>query len=147
MKLVKPSVEAITDYTRELDRYTFRFICGRGVSRKLTGHRCSPAQEPTHQYILPGKDMEFIEPWWWDIWGPQEREDYKRALSILEAVHHAYPQAAQADIPNALKTEVVVTADRTEWQRIHNLHSHPSADPNLQRLMKLWEEAGGRELL
>jgi thymidylate synthase (FAD) len=54
------------------------------------------------------------------------------------------PQAARAILPNALKTEIVVTADASEWAHIKKLRTHPSAHPDMVRLMNMmpWEEMG-----
>ena len=52
------------------------------------------------------------------------------------------PQQARAVLPNALKTEIVVTADKKEWQHIKNLRTAKASQPDMQRLMNMvpWEE-------
>ena len=52
------------------------------------------------------------------------------------------PQQARAVLPNALKTEIVVTADATEWAHIRKLRTAKSAHPDMQRVMNMmpWEE-------
>jgi len=152
--------QAVTEFPEELERYTFKFICDRGVSHEMVRHRpCSFAQESTRYCNYSDKDMEFIEPWWWNgvgmdtVEGIQMRQEFLASCDYsqdrYEAMIHleAAPQAARAILPNALKTEIVVTADRAEWRHIHKLRSHKSAHPDFQRVMKLWESVGGRGLL
>jgi len=141
---------------KELHRYSAKFICDRGVSHELVRHRpCSFAQESTRYVNYGGKDMEFIEPWWCnDAYGTNNgaaqwsnfeqmclfsEELYKDQLERGQA-----PQAARAVLPNALKTEIIVTADTAEWAHIKKLRTHPSAHPDMVRVMNMlpWEEMG-----
>ena len=133
---------------KELHRYSAKFICDRGVSHELIRHRpCSFAQESTRYVNYGGKDMEFIEPWWW--------EDMATGsgifLNICRDAETAYnymlklglqPQQARAVLPNALKTEIVVTADAAEWAHIRKLRTAKSSHPDMQRVMNMmpWEE-------
>lgn len=134
---------------KELRRYTVKFICDRGVSHELVRHRpCSFAQESTRYVNYGGKDMEFIEPAGFEEWPQMAIDTFKSACRQAE---HNYggliidglkPQQARAVLPNALKTEVVVTADVAEWAHIRNLRTAPAAQPDMQRVMGLvpWEE-------
>ena len=144
---------------KALHRYSAKFICDRGVSHELVRHRpCSFAQESTRYVNYGGKDMEFIEPWWMaeeneataknchfgqaKVFGKScigAEYDYNEMLK-----YHASPQAARAVLPNALKTEIVVTADAAEWVHIKKLRTHPSAHPDMVRIMNMmpWEEMG-----
>jgi len=134
---------------KELHRYSAKFICDRGVSHELVRHRpCSFAQESTRYVNYAGKDMEFIEPTdfrWWS----------ERTIKLFEDVcidsEYMYvelledglkPQQARAVLPNALKTEIVVTADATEWKHIRKLRTSSAAHPDMQRVMNMmpWEE-------
>ena len=138
----------------ELHRYSAKFICDRGVSHELVRHRpCSFAQESTRYVNYGGKDLEFIEPADWEKWRREPKKHFTDACDLAEELYNLMlenglkPQQARAVLPNALKTEIVTTCDIAEWRHIHKLRSHPSAHPDIQRVVKLWEEAGGRELL
>ncbi len=145
-----------SEIPQALHRYSAKFICDRGVSHELVRHRpCSFAQESTRYVNYGGKDMEFIEPWWCnDAYGTNNgaaqysnfeqmclfsEELYKDQLGRGQA-----PQAARAVLPNALKTEIVVTADAAEWAHIKKLRTHPAAHPDMVRVMNMmpWEEMG-----
>jgi len=131
-----------------LHRYSAKFICDRGVSHELVRHRpCSFAQESTRYVNYGGKDMEFIEPWWWDDTGQFPRDCFVQGCIESEENYKSLlrygmtPQSARAILPNALKTEIVVTADAAEWVHIKKLRTHPSAHPDMVRLMNMmpWE--------
>ena len=134
---------------KELHRYSAKFICDRGVSHELVRHRpCSFAQESTRYVNYGGKDMEFIEPWWWDGSEDEEERDWMETLfrydedlyrSLIS--YGRSPQQARAVLPNALKTEIVVTADAAEWAHIRKLRTAKAAHPDIQRVMNMmpWE--------
>lgn len=127
---------------KELQRYSARFICDRGVSHELVRHRpCSFAQESTRYVSYGGKDMEFIEPAGFEDWDEDLRAIFKRNCDYSEA-HYNYmvangsrPQQARAVLPNALKTEIVVTADLAEWEHIFKLRCAKDAHPDMRRVM------------
>ena len=134
---------------KELHRYSAKFICDRGVSHELVRHRpCSFAQESTRYVNYGGKDMEFIEPWWWDGSEDEEERDWMETLfkydeDLYQSLisYGRTPQQARAVLPNALKTEIVVTADAAEWAHIRKLRTAKAAHPDIQRVMNMmpWE--------
>ena len=133
----------------ELHRYAAKFICDRGVSHELVRHRpCSFAQESTRYVNYGGTDMEFIEPTGFMEWGEEARDEFLDACYSAEISYglmvNGYelkPQQARAVLPNALKTEIVVTADAKEWAHIRKLRTHKSAHPDIVRVMGMmpWE--------
>lgn len=133
----------------ELHRHTVRFVCDRGVSHELVRHRpCSFAQESTRYVDYGGKDMEFVEPDGFEDWDKITKAWFIGACSDAEDWYHTLrtykksPQQARAVLPNALRTEIVVTADASEWAHIKKLRTAPSAYPDMRRLMSMvpWEE-------
>lgn len=133
----------------ELHRHAVRFVCDRGVSHELVRHRpCSFAQESTRYVNYGGKDMEFVEPAGWEQWGDKEQTEFIWVCRFSEDAYNALrtnelsPQQARAVLPNALRTEIVVTTDAAEWEHIKNLRTAPSAHPDMRRLMSMvpWEE-------
>lgn len=133
-----------------LHRYSAKFICDRGVTHELVRHRpCSFAQESTRYVNYGGKDMEFVEPAGFEEWLPFKRAYLLEACAFSEQVYgkllvNGPPQQARAVLPNSLKTEIVVTADAAEWAHIKKLRTHPSAHPDMVRVMNMmpWEEMG-----
>lgn len=131
---------------KALHRYSAKFICDRGVSHELVRHRpCSFAQESTRYVNYGGKDMEFIEPAGFEEWIGLARYEFNLACKsaeesykiMLRKVCDLKPQQARAVLPNALKTEIIVTADAAEWAHIKKLRTHPSAHPDMVRVMNM----------
>jgi len=149
----EPKVQECTfkEIPPELHRYFLIFTCDRGVSHEFVRHRpCSFAQESTRWCNYQGKDMEFIEPWWWDDGYADDLSHslFEGSCSYVEGVYNLLmekgfkPQAARAVLPNSLKTQIAVCADQAEWRHIKKLRMAPDAHPDFQRLMKLvpWEK-------
>lgn len=126
---------------KELHRYSAKFICDRGVSHELVRHRpCSFAQESTRYVNYGGKDMEFIEPTGFGEWAKVNQYSFALHCEHAEVDYNHLlnnglkPQQARAVLPNALKTEIIVTADLAEWRHIFKLRCAPSAHPDFVRL-------------
>lgn len=133
--------------------HTHLFRCNRGVSHELVRHRpCSFAQESTRYCNYSkskfGNEITVIEPQP-VLYNSGEYTEYQRTLwkdacllaeekyfDLLNA--GASPQEARGVLPNDLKTEVVVTANETEWQHIVNLRSKQTtgkAHPQMVEVM------------
>jgi len=155
---------------KELHRYSAKFITDRGVTHEIVRHRptamdwygefvdspidiykvfdASLAQESTRYVNYGGKDMEFIEPAGFDEWSVDAQIYFENTCGNAEYVYAVLlseglkPQQARAVLPNALKTEIVVTADAAEWAHIRKLRTHPSAQPDMVRVMNMmpWDE-------
>ena len=134
---------------KELHRYSAKFICDRGVSHELVRHRpCSFAQESTRYVNYGGKDMEFIEPDGFEDWTFKAKDLFKESCIDVGYYYNSLlsnglkPQQARVSLSNALKTEIVVTADAAEWAHIRKLRTAKSSHPDMQRVMSMvpWEE-------
>lgn len=132
-----------------LHRYSAKFICDRGVSHELVRHRpCSFAQESTRYVNYGGKDMEFVEPAGFEEWTPAQITMFVGSCEFSEKRYRWFidsglkPQQARAVLPNALKTEIVVTADAAEWRHIKRLRTDKAAHPDMVRVMNMmpWED-------
>ena len=126
-------------------RITARFICDRGVSHELVRHRVfSFAQESTRYCNYSkdkfGKKLTFIKPSWW------KEEDNEVATLYIQPwrnIENCYltliengikPQDARAILPNALKTEVVMTGFESDWDHFFELRCAKAAHPDMQKL-------------
>jgi thymidylate synthase (FAD) len=130
----------LSDYndltTEEIEVHTYttmRFTCDRGVSHELVRHRpFSFAQEST-RYVNYSKeqngngDIKFIKPADYDNWNSTVQAAFDTALVQAELnyntmIHHgAVAQEARAILPNAVKTEIIVTGNEVEWKHFFNL--------------------------
>ena len=132
---------------KAIHRYSAKFICDRGVSHELVRHRpCSFAQEST-RYVRYSGNMEFIEPAGFEGWSQASQDHFENACTESEEFYADMlyeglkPQQARAVLSNALKTEIVVTADAAEWAHIRKLRTAKSSHPDMQRVMNMmpWE--------
>lgn len=140
-----------------------RFICSRGVSHEIVRHRLfSFAQESTRYCNYSkgkfGGECTFIVPPDKE-WGVN-LEEYKAAsdhdnpvdaysqwiwywtLSVCEEEYMLFleagwtPQEARDVLPNALKTEIVVTGNYREWRHFFKLRCDEKAHPHMRLLAK-----------
>lgn len=113
---------------------TFHFVTDRGVTHEMVRHRpASFAQESTRYCNYTknqfGGELTFIKPAHWNAlpdyvklrythaWETSE-DEYARLISYGQT-----PQQARAVLPNALKTEIIMTANAKEWEHFFDLRS------------------------
>ena len=139
-------------------RHTVKFICDRGVSHEFVRHRVfSFAQESTRYCNYSkdkfGNEITFVFPIWMDeellnsygsyhtvarsntpesifIAGLNNAE--KNYLSLINMGWKA--QEARAILPNALKTELVMTGFESDWKHFFELRCPGSAHPQAREL-------------
>ena len=128
-------------------RITAKFICDRGVSHEIVRHRTmSFAQESTRYCNYSkskfGQELTFIEPAWEfpssDIINIKERFEAilgEAEANYMELITLGFkPQEARAVLPNALKTEIVVTAFIDDWKHFFELRCDSAAHPDIRKL-------------
>lgn len=108
-------------------RITVKFICDRGVSHEFVRHRVFSFLQESTRYCNYSKDkfgseVTFIEPCWIkDNQDTYDRWCFYESLSKSEEVYfrllkHGWkPQQARTVLPNALKTELVMTGFVDDW--------------------------------
>lgn len=126
-------------------RITAKFTCDRGVSHEFVRHRVfSFAQEST-RYCNYSKDkfnneLTFIVN---DDLNDDENATGCDYHNLLESIELTYlqilqdgylPQQARTILPNALKTELVMTGFESDWQGFFELRCSPKAHPDAQKL-------------
>jgi len=127
---------------------TVKFITNRGVTHELVRHRvASFGQESTRYVNYAGDDIQFILPTWMPElyqgdWGIDRCLDYFGNLpdgdttsvfiGACNEAEYRYkqliqkgwrPEQAREVLPNALKTEIVITANFREWRHIFKLRA------------------------
>lgn len=150
-------------------RVTVRFTTDRGVSHEFVRHRVfSFAQESTRYCNYSkdkfGNELTFIAPSWMDNTSFENVDNYLHgreydmsfgsinlvnALSQCELYYLSMineglkPQQARAVLPNALKTELVMTGFVSDWKHFFDLRArgitgapHPQAKELAEPLMK-----------
>ena len=143
--LLKSGHESVIEHASA----TVKFITNRGVTHELVRHRlCAFSQESTRYVNYGGDDMEFICPVWFDNNYFHNVDDYVPEFEFIKAcrlAEHQYkqllicgwkPEQAREVLPNALKTEIVVTANFREWRHIFRLRTSNKAHPQIRELMR-----------
>lgn len=116
-----------------------RIVTNRGVSHELVRHRLtSYSQESTRYCNYGGKEIEFIKP----VWEPDElvTPAFWYACQHSENTYNTLLQLgwrseqAREVLPNALKTEIVMTCNLREWRHFFTLRCSPKAHPQMRAL-------------
>jgi thymidylate synthase (FAD) len=144
-------------------RITVKFICDRGVSHEFVRHRVfSFAQESTrycnYSRTKYGSELTFIIPSWMDTiidksqysydthieeWQSSEDANTSNFLQSLAWSEKNYlillsngwtAQQARSVLPNALKTELVMTGFVSDWEHFFKLRCHSTAHPDARAL-------------
>ena len=131
-------------------KVTAKFICDRGVSHEIVRHRglygMSFAQESTRYCNYSkskfGQELTFIEPAWKfpssNIVNTRERFEAmleEAEANYMELITLGFkPQEARAVLPNALKTEIVVTGFIDDWKHFFELRCDNAAHPDIRKL-------------
>lgn len=123
---------------------TMRFICDRGVSHELVRHRkFSFAQESTRYVNYTQRGLSFVRPANFDNWTDNQKGCFISSCDIAESNYcymienKATPQQARAVLPNAVKTEVVVTGNCYAWNLFFNLRCAKDAHPDMQEVANI----------
>jgi len=140
----------------EHEKITVRIICDRGVSHELVRHRIASFSQESTRYCNYSKDkydneIIFIIPPWLnlkqgkytcselistdrDVW-LRNMKDSELDYMYLTQVHGWSAQKARSVLPNALKTEIVITANLREWREIFRQRTAPAAHPQMREIM------------
>lgn len=163
-----------------IKRYTIKFTTDRGVSHELVRHRkFSFLQESTRYCNYTkgkfGNELTFIIPSWYykfsgtcDENGYRENgttdmysdEDFVNFLKDVESNYKAAitagatPQEARQVLPNAIKTEIVMTGFVEDWIHFFNLRwkgttgkPHPDMVILAKKALEEFEKANVKEII
>lgn len=138
---------------------SYRVICDRGVTHEIVRHRLfSYAQEST-RYCNYSDSITYIIPPWMKI----PKGEYRKMEELVEHVNlmsptalwlshlmqcaRIYtdlcqnsgwsPQQARGVLPNALKTEIVMTGNLREWLHFFKLRTAKTAHPQMQEVANM----------
>ena len=160
-RFVKMIIDNGHEAMLEHSSLSVRFVCSRGVSHEIVRHRLfSFAQESTRYcnyskgkfdsqctFIVPpdqdwgvntdeyhdeyvGFEMDSVKGLWYDALLIAEI-DYMELLK-----QGCKPEQARDVLPNALKTEIVVTGNYREWRHFFKLRTDKAAHPHIRALAK-----------
>ena len=125
-------------------RITARFTCDRGVSHEIVRHRVMSFAQESQRYIgydkeKFGSEVTFIKPHWYDeefpaclTWVESLKDAEQKYMDLREAGLKA--QDARGVLPNATKTEIVVTGFESDWEHFFELRTAGAAHPDMRKL-------------
>lgn len=141
-------------------RYTMRFTCSRAIAQELTRHRVFSFLMESQRYInysreRHGGEITFIKPSW-EMGVPFDANLHLyNGLLAAEVTYFdllnngATPQQARDVLPNATKTELVMTGFASDWRHVFDLRLfektgkvHPDMKDLMQKAQKVMQEAG-----
>ena len=141
-------------------RYTMRFTCSRAIAQELTRHRVFSFLMESQRYInysreRHGGEITFIKPSW-EMGVPFDANLHLyNGLLAAEVTYFdllnngAAPQQARDVLPNATKTELVMTGFSSDWRHVLDLRLfektgkvHPDMKDLMQKTQKAMQEAG-----
>lgn len=138
-------------------RITARFTCDRGVSHEIVRHRVMSFAQESQRYVGYDKDkfgseVVFIKPHWYEgefptclTWVEALKEAEKRYMELRAL--GLQPQDARSVLPNATKTEIVVTGFESDWKHFFKLRTAGAAHPDMRKLaVELKELMYGKEV-
>ena len=119
-------------------RYTMKFTCSRAIAQELTRHRTFSFLMESQRYInyskeRHGGEITCIEPSWdykyndnkyegAEDWNPYMRALYQAESSYFEMIGDGCtPQQARDVLPNATKTELIMTGFASDWRHLFDL--------------------------
>jgi len=129
----------------EHQHLSVKFIVDRGVSHELVRHRLASFSQESTRYCNYGKDkfgseVTFIEPCWeWKFpehrarWLARRQHDEDGYFEMLDVGYS--PQEARSELPNATKTEVVMTSNLRHWREIFTQRTGKAAHPQMREVM------------
>jgi thymidylate synthase (FAD) len=159
-------------------RYTMRFTCSRAIAQELTRHRVFSFLMESQRYINYSKErhggvITFIKPTWYEgkkhpmfeepktvlevnIFSQDSKSyQFEKQLSSAEAAYFRIlnegckPQQARDVLPNATKTELIMTGFASDWRHVMDLRlfgktgaPHPDMINLMQKAQKVMQEAG-----
>lgn len=117
---------------------TVRFFCDRGVSHELVRHRIASYLQKSTRYCDEAKgEIAFVEP---PGLNGYTKLMWVEAMTYAEWVYKALrkrgvkPEIARSVLPNALLTEVLMTANLRNWHHFFELRTAVNAHPQMREL-------------
>lgn len=126
-------------------RYTVRFVCDRGVSHEFVRHRVFSFSQQSTRYCNYSKDkfnneITICKPWWWDNGTDVKKKLYHDCWQLCEDTYRSLSMAKceaqemRAILPNAIKTELIMTGFTNQWEGFFELRDDKRAHPDAYKL-------------
>lgn len=145
--IIKRGHESVIEH----ESISVRVVCDRGVTHEIVRHRLASYSQESTRYCNYASDkfgnqITCIDPstgFGYDLdSGPdrKKRELWEQAMKSAEQYYFALiqagarPEEARGVLPNALKTEIVMTMDLREWRHFLRLRGGRGAHPQIAEI-------------
>ena len=148
--IIKRGHESVIEH----ESISVRVVCDRGVSHEIVRHRLASYSQESTRYCNYTSDkfsnqISCIDPATgfgydldgeadrkkWEIWKAAMEDAERHYLALVSA--GAKPEEARAVLPNALKTEIVMTMDLREWRHFLRLRTSRRAHPQIAEIARM----------
>ena len=158
-------------------RYTFKFTCSRAIANELIRHRTFSFMQESQRFVNYskekfGNEISYLMPSWYPESSVQQQEAFMQIMKATEDCYMALlgqwdekkpdrrfktgfknnpltPQQARDVLPNATKTELIMTGFSSDWRYLLDLRLfektgavHPDMLDLMKKLQKVAEETG-----
>ena len=126
---------------------TVRMIGSRAFTHQLVRHRLAAYSQESQRYCNYSKgkfnnEVTFIEPEGFDDWTRPQKDNFKCALEESETYYQKLisygtkAEDARGVLPNACKTEIVVTMNLRSWRHFFKMRCDKHAQAEIRNLAK-----------
>jgi thymidylate synthase (FAD) len=142
---------------------TVKVICNRGISHEIVRHRIGAYSQESTRYVNYRDGIEVIEQP--AIEGHSQPDDVwimameyaEKCYKLLIQDYGVKPEIARDVLPNALKTEIVITYNLRQWRHFFRQRLSKAAHPQIrqiagmilkefkERIPVIFEDIGGEE--
>lgn len=148
--IIKRGHESVIEH----ESISVRVVCDRGVTHEIVRHRLASYSQESTRYCNYTSDkfsgqISCIDPstgFRYDMENEADRKKYEIWHSAMEAAEQHYfalieagakPEEARGVLPNALKTEIVMTMDLREWRHFLRLRGGRGAHPQIAEIARM----------
>ena len=141
-RLISSGHESVLEHSS----MTVQFTTDRGVTHELVRHRLASYTQESTRYCNYskgkfGSELTFIRPVIFDKTTDGFVEFYRACQSAEEYYMKLLevgwtPEFARAVLPNAIKADIVMTANYREWRHMLKLRTANDAHPQIRALMR-----------
>lgn len=120
---------------------TLCFTTNRGVTHELVRHRIASYSQTSTRYVNYRRSVPFIEPVWWLSATEEAKTIFLESCKHDETTYNRLldcgwrPEEAREVLPNALKTEIVVTYNMSMWRHVLKVRTSKVVHPQTRSLM------------
>ena len=131
---------------------TVRLIGSRAMTHQLVRHRIAAYSQESQRYCSYNKgkfnnEITFIEPEGYALRSLERRSNWVKGMEAAESAYFedirlgGKPEEAREHLPNACKTEIVVTMNLRSWRHFFEMRCDPHAQAEIRNLaLSLLEE-------